>query len=348
MADAVISYPGAKWRFYPHMVDYFPLDMEVFIEPFLGGGSVSLSIADDPRFSKLERMIAGDLAPEMWAFWNGVKKDPAAVEEIATKWFTEACPLHAELRNANFSAELMRDYTTGKLKGWETDEALTEADKQMLRDKMDLCNRAIDEAQKFWNWTQKVSTENMTLEERAARILLVNKISFSGMGDSGSLSKDQFCDFKLDKLNGVYQASKLLQRMEIYNVSFEETMKYAKDKPNKTFTFLDPPYFKQESSGLYGRNGDTHKGFPHEKFAEVTKAQPGKWFVTYDDSVYVRKMFQGYTTEGDEIRIKAFVIPGGYTLAGNTAEDALAGEEVFISNYDLETVNSEEEFNNDF
>ena len=32
MATPVVSYPGAKWRFYPHMVDYFPIDMKVFIE----------------------------------------------------------------------------------------------------------------------------------------------------------------------------------------------------------------------------------------------------------------------------------------------------------------------------
>ena len=59
MAEPVVSYPGAKWRFYPYMVEYFPLDMKTFIEPFLGGGSVTLSVADDPRFTQLERMIAG-------------------------------------------------------------------------------------------------------------------------------------------------------------------------------------------------------------------------------------------------------------------------------------------------
>ena len=344
MAQPVISYPGAKWRFYPYMVDYFPLDMKTFIEPFFGGGSVTLSVADDPRFSNIERMIGGDLYTEMWAFWNGVKDHPEETIEIATKWFKEACPHQFQLRDANFSAELMRKYTEGEFKGWETSDVISDDDKKIIRDKIKLCEIAIDEGIKFWKWTQSVDTNNMSIAERAARMILVNKISFSGMGDSGSLSKDQFCDFTFDKLNEVRNTSKILKDkdVKIYNVSFEETMKYAKDDPTYSFVFLDPPYAKQESSGLYGRHGDTHHGFPHEKFAEETKKLPCKWFITYDDSTYVRKLFQGNTAFGDAIRIKPFTIPGGYTLAGKTAEDALAGEEVFISNYCLETVNCDD------
>ena len=79
MAEPVLSYPGAKWKFYNDMVQYFPLDMKDFREPFFGGGSVSLSVADDPRFTKLERIQVGDLAPEIWAFWTGARNHPDEV-----------------------------------------------------------------------------------------------------------------------------------------------------------------------------------------------------------------------------------------------------------------------------
>lgn len=340
MAQPVVSYPGAKWRFYPHMVEYFPTDMKVFIEPFFGGGSVSLSVADDPRFTKLERMIGGDLYTEMWAFWQGIKQNPAAVEEIATKWFTEKCPHQPEIYSSGFVGNEARKYLKGgEFENFEASADLTEADKQTIRDKVALYNLACDEGQAFWDWSQSVDTTQMTIEERAARMILVNKISFSGMGDAGSLSKDQFCDFKLDKLKAIYDASRLLQRVELYNVSFEETMKYGNEKPEESFIFLDPPYAKQESSGLYGRGGSTHKGFPHEKFAEFTKQMKCKWFMTYDDSVIVRKLFAGNTVLGTPCYMMPFTIPGGYTMAGKTAEDALAGEELFISNYDINSIN---------
>lgn len=350
MAEPVVSYPGAKWRFYPHMVEYFPTDMKTFIEPFFGGGSVTLSVADDPRFTKLERMIGGDLYTEMWAFWNGVKDNPDDVVAIATKWFTEKCPHQAEIHNSGFVGGTARSYLPGgEFEFFEKSDMLTDADKQRIRDNIALYKVACEEGQAFWDWSQSVDTSAMSIPERAARMLLVNKISFSGMGDSGSLSKDQFCDFTLDKLNKVYGASKLLKDhdVQILNVSFEETMKYSNDDPENTFIFLDPPYAKQESSGLYGKGGNTHHGFPHEHFAEYTKSMKCNWFMTYDDSVIVRKLFAGNTDDGRQIYIKSFRIPGGYTMAGKTAEDALAGEEAFIANYDIikaDMLDDDEEF----
>jgi hypothetical protein len=38
-----------------------------------------------------------------------------------------------------------------------------------------------------------------------------------------------------------------------------------------------------------------------------------------------------------------FTIPGGYTMAGKTAEDALAGEELFLANYNIEGPDEDDE-----
>lgn len=309
MADPVIAYPGAKWRFYKYIKPYIPRDIKDWREPFFGGGSMSLSIADDPDF-KLERMLVGDLAPEIWAFWTGCRDYAPEVVGIAKEMFTKNCPKQIELA------------------GMDPDSS----------EYLELYDKAIEEGRQFWKWTQEVDCSKLSIPERAARTFLVNKISFSGMGDSGSISKDQFVDFNFSKLDRILAAQPLLQKLEIRNVSFEETMKDV--DPNKTFIFLDPPYYRQENSGLYGRGGDTHRGFPHEHFAEVTKNTNCKWFVTYDDSIKVRKMFRGKPVYGDKCYITPFVIPGGYTLAGKTAEDALAGEELFITNY---PINKEEE-----
>lgn len=305
MANAVISYPGAKWRFYPHIKPYIPKDIKDWREPFFGGASMSLSIADDLDFN-LERMLVGDLAPEIWAFWTGCRDYADDVMDIAQKWFIEKCPLQLKI------SEMVPDSNEYK----------------------ELYGKVIEQGREFWKWTQTVDCTTMSIPERAARTFLVNKISFSGMGDSGSLSKDQFLDFRFDKLARIKEAQHLLQKMEIRNVSFEETM--ADVDKDKTFIFLDPPYYRQESSGLYGRGGDTHKGFPHEHFAEVTKNTNCRWFVTYDDSIKVRKMFSGKAVYGGKCYIKPFVIPGGYTMAGKTAEDALDGEELFITNYPID------------
>jgi hypothetical protein len=156
------------------------------------------------------------------------------------------------------------------------------------------------------------------------------------------MSKDRLWGFKSEYTEKIIAAQPLLKKMEIYNQSFEKTMEDV-DR-DKTFIFLDPPYYKQESSGLYGRGGDTHHGFPHDTFAEITRNTNCKWFVTYDDSVKVRQMFRGKAVYNERFPdrpgkcyILPFTIPGGYTLAGKTSEDALAGEELFIANYDIVT-----------
>ena len=45
-----------------------------------------------------------------------------------------------------------------------------------------------------------------------------------------------------------------------------------KDVNKDSFVFLDPPYISQEVGHLYGKNGSTHNGFPHEKLAELCKS----------------------------------------------------------------------------
>ena len=311
MAKPVISYPGAKWRFWPYIKQYIPKDIKDWREPFFGGGSMSLSIADDPEFN-LERMVVGDLAPEVWALWQGIRDYAPDVRELAIKWFADWCPTHSDAIFMN-----------------ETDEGYNE-----------IYEKAIEEGRKFWEWAATVDCSTLSIPERAARTYLVNKVSFSGMGDSGSLSKDRFMAFRPDTATErITMAQPLLQKMEIKNCSFEETMKDV--DPEKSFVFLDPPYYRQETSGLYGRGGDTHHGFPHDHFADFTKNTNCRWFVTYDDSIKVRKMFKGKPIYGGKCYLKPFVIPGGYTMAQKNSEDALAGEELFIANYDIISMDKE-------
>lgn len=326
---AVIGYPGSKLRFYPYMKQYFPRDMKTMIEPFLGGASVSMSVSADKDFDKLERIIAGDLAPEVWALWTGVKTCPydmmAEVERLFEKW----CPTQ------KIAYEFHREVCAhtkalGDVDGYLKSLDMPESDKQILRDKLLIFEQSIKEGKAFWEWASKVDTKDMSIAERAARMFIVNRTSFSSTGDSGSMSNIKYSEFNYGLMSGIPAASELFKKIEVLNVPFQETMKFANDDPENTFVFLDPPYFKQEESGLYGRNGDTHKGFPHDEFARVTKELPCKWFVTYDDSVKVRRMFRG-------CNIKEFKIPTGYLMAmGTGSDDALCGEEVFIANYSLD------------
>ena len=58
--------------------------------------------------------------------------------------------------------------------------------------------------------------------------------------------------------------------------------------------FLDPPYYLEKKSKLYGVNGDLHEAFKHKKLAKLLKKRIG-WIMTYNDCEYIRELYDGFT-----------------------------------------------------
>lgn len=299
MIESCISYPGSKRKCIDMIMDLVPEGIEDWREPFMGSLSVTLGFLQSEKSRDCKRFVVGDLAPEIWALWAGIQKDHKKVCEIIETWWNEKIPSYEEAINS------------GNLKSEEN---------KALYEKYEKEGRAL------WKWSQEVDCTKLSLEERAARTWIVNRISFSAMGDSGSISVDNFMSFRLGHMDKIRDVAPMLKKLEIINAPFQVTMDNL-DK-EKSFIFLDPPYANQEKSGLYGRNGDTHHGFPHKEFAELCKNTEAKWLVTYDDSIFVRKLFRSK---------KIFIVPFRiiYTMAMKANEDALAGEELFIANYDI-------------
>ena len=305
MIYSCLSYPGAKRKVIGELLELFPDGIEDWREPFLGGGSVSIGFLQSEKAKDCKKFIVGDLYSEIWAFWVGIQRDPARVESHMKEYFYSFCPTH------------------------DTVAAMEPGDE----DYQALYDLAIEEGRKFWDWTQKDDTiKGMDLYQRAARFFLVNRVSFSSLSDSGSLSKNRFIQFNPRMFDRAYEVSKVIQRLEILNAPFQETMAGGTDK---SFVFLDPPYIAQEGSSLYGKKGSTHKGFPHQELADLCKQLPCKWLMTLDDSIKARKLYDGCT-------IERFFIQ--YTMALKSAEDALAGEELLIGNYQIYDRDLEDEF----
>ena len=57
--------------------------------------------------------------------------------------------------------------------------------------------------------------------------------------------------------------------------------------------FLDPPYYLEGKSRLYGNNGDMHEDFNHKMlYDHVTKYD--QWIITYNDCEYIRELYKDY------------------------------------------------------
>lgn len=128
---------------------------------------------------------------------------------------------------------------------------------------------------------------------------ILNKISFSGLTEHGSLSKSAYNKTynhgNIDKLKMIYE---VMKDFHIYNEHFKEFMKNSKQND---FTFLDPPYLI-DSSNLYGKDGDLHKNFNHLEFLESVKNLKGKWMLTYNDCEWIRTKYKDYNIQNAEYR----------------------------------------------
>jgi DNA adenine methylase len=291
-----IAYPGAKTRVTGEILDILPNGIEDWREPFFGGGSVSLAFIQSKKAKNCKRFVVGDLYKEVYYFWRACQEHPKELVTLVETWWNTYAPHYATLKKMS-----------GSESGYnEMYELVRETESRAL-----------------WKWVQSVDVETLSEVERGARFYLSSTMSFSGVADSGGMSRDRFMDFNFNKLNNIYNVSEVLQRIEIYNQSFEETMKdVTKDK---SFIFLDPPYISQEVGHLYGKNGSTHNGFPHEALASLCKSLECKWLMTLDDCVMTRKLYAG-------CKFAKLYIP--YTMTSLVGrENRLNGEELFISNF---------------
>ena len=126
--------------------------------------------------------------------------------------------------------------------------------------------------------------------QRAVRFFVLNRITFSGVVDSGGYSQSafekRFTDSSIERVKNIcpYLFGVKITNEDYTNALFQE----GKD----VFIFLDPPYWKATESKLYGVRGTLHTAFDHVQFAENMRKCPHKWLITYDDSPVIRAPFR--------------------------------------------------------
>ena len=159
--------------------------------------------------------------------------------------------------------------------------------------------------------------------QRAVRFFVLNRITFSGIVDSGGYSQSayekRFTDSSIERVKNICPH---LSGIKITNGDYTDLL--FQDGDPDAFIFLDPPYWKATESKLYGVRGTLHTAFDHAQFAENMRKCPHKWLITYDDSPVIRELF-------DFAEIQEWTLQYGMNnyRKANTAK----GKELFIKNY---------------
>jgi DNA adenine methylase len=178
------------------------------------------------------------------------------------------------------------------------------------------------DGQALFNQLVNVNIETLTEFERAVRFFVLNRITFSGVVESGGYSQLAFVGrFTESSIERVAKLGKLLEGIKITYLDYRELLSSG---GKEVFTFLDPPYFKATKSKLYGKNGNLHTGFNHDEFAREIKKCNHSWLITYDDSPEIRKNFEFANIYEWELQ---------YGMNNYKQGKADMGSELFISNY---------------
>ena len=136
------------------------------------------------------------------------------------------------------------------------------------------------------DWVNDKTKNNI---DRAAAFYIVNKCSFSGLTESSSFSpRASVSNFSVRGISKLNEYSKLIQHWKITNESYE---KLLTDDDN-VFVYLDPPYDIKDN--LYGKKGDMHKRFDHDKFAEDCSNHKSKMLVSYNSDQLVKDRFKDW------------------------------------------------------
>ena len=200
----------------------------------------------------------------------------------------------------------------------------TQIDSQKLACELSLVKKERKNGQELFDELLKVDVSSLTEFERAVRFFILNRITFSGVVESGGYSQLAFeTRFTESSIERVAKLGALLAGIKITQLDYRQLLQ---DGGPSVFTFLDPPYFKATKSRLYGRNGILHTGFDHDEFAEEMKACRHSWLITYDDSPEIRRNFSFANIYEWELQ---------YGMNNYKQGKAEKGSELFIANYDL-------------
>lgn len=163
--------------------------------------------------------------------------------------------------------------------------------------------------------------------ENPTHYFISNKTSFSGLYKTYSnLAFDQ-C-FTISSIKNLEGVSNVIKDTNFINSNFVDLDKHTPEI-NDYFIYLDPPYYGNRKSGLYGEDGKLHSGFDHIKLFEwIEKHSPNnKIMISYDDDPYIRELYKDYYIYNFD-----FV----YAMSNSGGKSCKIGKEIVITNYKIE------------
>lgn len=271
-----LRYPGGKSRAIKFLYRYFPIDFKIYKEPFFGGGSVGIYIAQTMKNIKI---YANDLNYELYCFWNSLKMQPDKLIDGIV--------------------ELKNKFKNGK---------------------------------DLYNFILYRRNFNLSILERGIDFFILNRITFSGVVDSGGFSQKAYeSRFTISSIDRLKNTHKIIKNFNFSCDNFFNAIDNNFGNQKDIFIFLDPPYYSSVKSKLYGKKGILHLNFNHENLRDYLYKTKSKFLLTYDNCEYIKELYKDFYTLEWDLQ---------YGMNNYKQKKAGIGKELLISNYDLKFYNN--------
>jgi len=155
----------------------------------------------------------------------------------------------------------------------------------------DELTKKIDMIDKYeFTYLREKIIEEKDILNQSIMYFIINRCSFSGAtlsgGFSAEASKKRFTKSSIERIKKLN-----LRKFNIYNLDFEDFINTNQDLKN--LMFLDPPYYLEKASTLYGNNGDMHHTFDHTKLYKCLSTKQN-WFMTYNNCEYIKNLYKDF------------------------------------------------------
>lgn len=263
MITPIVKWIGGKSQIIDEVLKKIPDRVDTYWEPFVGGGSVLLSLLQSER--SIERYIVSDLNASLVNMYVQIQDHPTRVAGHLRTLATEYASLPMD-----------DDIATRKRQP---------ASKEHVATKNDL----------YYHERSVYNGEHKDTAAHAARFIFLNRTGFRGLyrvGKNGHLNAP-FGYYKSPKFPSeeeLVNLSRLIKRVVFVCGSYEDIVTAVDEED---FVYLDPPYVDTYDGYQKG-------GFDHDKFFKFARGLP-RFCMSNSHCEKVSESFKDYTLDKVEV-----------------------------------------------
>lgn len=203
---------------------------------------------------------------------------------------------------ASVALSLLFSEYAGRIKINDIDRSIYAFWHSVLEETDALCRLVADTPVNMETWhTQREVQQHKQeadLLELGFSTFFLNRTNRSGILSGGVIGgKEQTGNFKIDArfnkedlIERIESVAEYADRIELTSMDAVELIKSIKKPTEKTFCYLDPPYYvKGRDLYLNYYNDDDHKAI-----AKAIKKYKGKWIISYDAVDFIRELYKEY------------------------------------------------------